>query len=360
MMDIRMTGPCGALGAAVLLIAAAAPAVTTIHVANNGLDQVKCGSETAPCRTIGRGIAAAPPGAVVAVQPGIYGDVDEDGVVAGTGEDEAAASATEMLLLDKPVTVKSTAGPAATVIRCPSSGARFVTIDGVAAAFGTKVNGFTLLGCTVLVDAGAGTASVSGNRLIASAPLSGIEVFSGVGVTIANNHCIGWAVGIDVAGTIDARLVGNVLAGNRVGIEAGGAGTQLLANVVVGNAIAGLILEGTINDAGEPLLVERNAVIGNATSANPLARGAIEIAFDPEQVAINGNNIFGNAAPAENCGILDLSGDDAVVLDATGNFWGAATGPGPNPADIPCPNGGVMDVSGFLVEPVKHRTKAMK
>ena len=45
---------------------------------------------------------------------------------------------------------------------------------------------------------------------------------------------------------------------------------------------------------------------------------------------ITQNNIFGNGTLGSNCGLLNLSG---AVLSAPHNFWGAASGPGPDPAD---------------------------
>jgi hypothetical protein len=49
------------------------------------------------------------------------------------------------------------------------------------------------------------------------------------------------------------------------------------------------------------------------------------------------NRIFGNLgekvfyqSEALNCGIVNNSGE---LVDATWNYWGAATGPGPDPAD---------------------------
>ena len=48
---------------------------------------------------------------------------------------------------------------------------------------------------------------------------------------------------------------------------------------------------------------------------------------------------------AENCGVLNESG---AVQIAKGNFWGAATGPGRDPADKAGPNSG-CDIAGETV-----------
>jgi|SRR5882724_539360 len=47
-------------------------------------------------------------------------------------------------------------------------------------------------------------------------------------------------------------------------------------------------------------------------------------------LTITDNNIFGNGTLRSNCGLLNVSG---IVLMAPNNFWGAASGPGPDPAD---------------------------
>jgi hypothetical protein len=344
------------LAALVALPAVAAP----IHVANNGTDAVKCGTAAAPCRTIGRALLAAPPGGVVEVQPGIYGDVNEDGEADGTGEDETAVGG-NMLLLDQSVTVRSTAGPAATVIRCPSN--LSIAIEGTTATLGDKINGFTLLDCTVRVDPGEGiAATVAGNRLIGKGVGTGIEVFSGTGVQVANNHCIGFTEGIVFSGTIRAVAVGNTVAGNSTGIRDSGEGTHLRRNLVIGNGIAGLDLQGILDATTDtPAIVEENSVIGNAASAIPAARGGIIVSgLDADDIDINNNNIFGNTAPDENCGIRDESSDDSATLDATGNFWGATTGPGPHPADLTCGLAGTIDTSSFLTAPAKIKIKSMK
>ena len=57
---------------------------------------------------------------------------------------------------------------------------------------------------------------------------------------------------------------------------------------------------------------------------------------------VTGNNLFGNNAGVSssgftNCGLLNDSG---AQVTATGNFWGAAGGPGPDPADDVCNDGG--------------------
>ncbi len=69
--------------------------------------------------------------------------------------------------------------------------------------------------------------------------------------------------------------------------------------------------------------------------------------------AIIGNNLFGTFdsgfAPS-NCGLRNVFGDS---VDASRNYWGAADGPGADPAD---------DVCGSVVifDPVSRREKRVR
>ena len=51
---------------------------------------------------------------------------------------------------------------------------------------------------------------------------------------------------------------------------------------------------------------------------------------------IGRNNIWGNSYNMTNCGLFNNSGS---TVGARNNFWGAATGPGPDPADLVCNSG---------------------
>ena len=60
----------------------------TLLVAETGADSSACGSPTSPCRSIGQAIANANPGDEIVVGPGVYGDVDGDGVFTPGSGDE--------------------------------------------------------------------------------------------------------------------------------------------------------------------------------------------------------------------------------------------------------------------------------
>ena len=81
------------------------------------------------------------------------------------------------------------------------------------------------------------------------------------------------------------------------------------------------------------------------------ATEAIGIRVFGRDATITDNNIFGNGTTGSNCGLLNVSG---TVLTAPNNFWGAASGPGPDPADaIGEACGGHPDPT--LVDPVASK-----
>lgn len=132
-------------GAALLAASGVAPAAAaTINVANNGLDSATCGSRSAPCRSIGRGIERALAGDTVLVGPGKYGDINGDGQLGGAGEE--LNYGTSALRITKSVRVLSSAGAVLTVI--DGGGVVFAPVDiradGI--TFGAPGAGFTLAG----------------------------------------------------------------------------------------------------------------------------------------------------------------------------------------------------------------------
>jgi hypothetical protein len=59
----------------------------------------------------------------------------------------------------------------------------------------------------------------------------------------------------------------------------------------------------------------------------------IIITSPSEDVTVTGNNLAGNDRADNGCGLFKFTAD---AVDATGNFWGTPTGPGPAPADQAC------------------------
>lgn len=80
----------------------------------------------------------------------------------------------------------------------------------------------------------------------------------------------------------------------------------------------------------------RNSAISNHLSGIAIASGS-QFGGPTSGIRIEQTNIYGNNAFSDsgfpNCGIQNNS---ATRVVATNNFWGAATGPGPDPADMVC------------------------
>jgi hypothetical protein len=80
-------------------------------------------------------------------------------------------------------------------------------------------------------------------------------------------------------------------------------------------------------------------------------------------IAVHETNIYGNGDqpgltdPAENpvinCGMWTLAEGESA--DASNNFWGAATGPGPNPADNVCLGRAIVDPVATAPFPIRSR-----
>jgi hypothetical protein len=120
-----------------------------------------------------------------------------------------------------------------------------------------------------------------------------------------------------------------------------GTGNRFRRNVVTQNG-TGLAL------GGEEFRVLGNDIRDNVRSGILLTGG---------QGTIHRNNIVGNAEDfgfGDNCGLTNQSG---TVIDAKRNFWGAATGPGPNPADNAGPNSG-CDAAGSSTDVLPFATEA--
>lgn len=306
------------------------------YVANDGVDSGDCGGLETPCRSLGRAIANASAGDTIIVGPGVYGDIHgygSDHVAPGYEEGSAACGGTRGLVcIDKALTVESTHGSGATILQ-DTVGVHII-VDGV--VFGRPGKGFRLSGWngTVRVFAGTSGSSVQGNSLAAGA------VIEGANHTFSGNSVLGEAGGgVLVAGTghmVHHNVVTaepNVGNGGGAGLEIYGSGHDVSGNVVISKAY-GITVDPDITD----VTIQGNTLIGNSYGAS----------IASADVSFHGNNIVSNGAPEDsppNCGLVNQSG---TTLDATNNYWGAAEGPGPDPADAVCDEAG----STTLVTPV--------
>ena len=108
-----------------------------------------------------------------------------------------------------------------------------------------------------------------------------------------------------------------------------GPGHTLERNQASGNGRDGFAILGSMTS------LRTGAALGNVRAG--IAVGDPDLGSTPIGVSIETTNIFGNnpvsVAGLVNCGLLNRSGHP---VGAGNNFWGAATGPGSEPADIVC------------------------
>ncbi len=293
---------------------------TVLFVANDSaFNGSGCGARERPCRSISRAIANAADGDLIEVGPGIYGDIDGDGSSDGVGEEVVVD-------IPKAVEVYSSAGATLTIIRGTPGlfGLQIVRIRADGVTFGRRNGGFTIIGAKS--EGGRGTEGV---------------VFNTSDVTIAGNVAIGNDIGFLADGE-NVRVDGNVaLDSSRAGFAVSRTGS-VAGNIANHNTIGFLLratditFTGNVATANTEVGVESqvmpggeligNTVIGNAVAGFRL----VESGLGSSPMAVHRSNIYGNGEGAEGCGLLNESGG---FIDATDNYWGKATGPGPNPGD---------------------------
>jgi hypothetical protein len=356
----------------VLLLTTGVGSAATRHVETNGVDDPGCGAPTSPCRTITHAIARAGAGGRVVVGPGRYGDLDEDGVLGGVGEEPVPGPCGCMIHITQRVTIESTAGAGATVLRAPILNT-LVKIEADDVVFGKPNRGFTLtggfqglvlnspfsggkiednvfLGSTHAVSIGGSDHTIAGNAAIGNAGegfvIGGI---ASTGIKFIDNLASGnGQSGVTLAGQ-RFKATGNVASNNdNVGFRVSytGVDATFSGNIAVGNGDKGIVL-GTATTLSAMPIARRNVATGNR-------RGGI---FIGGAVQVTESNIFGNGVILDgigpgggtlNCGITYAA---SLTIPAENNFWGASTGPGADPADAACNKGtGSIDTVPFATK----------
>jgi len=335
----------------------------TVLVAVNGVDGAACGTKAAPCRSIGEAIDRAAPGDTISVGPGRYGDLDNDGTLAGPGEETGSAAVGPGIFILKRLTVLSRDGAGETVLDFGNATTLMQDVSGVSIAasgtvFGKPKKGFTITGvgseaAGVRILGTAVGVHVAGNRVIdvggtafavdgAEHVVEGNRAFgnsvgfqiAGVGHTIRGNLSVRNGSGFSVDGT-NHLLQQNSASANGVGINVQGSTHRIVENVVTGSTFEGFF----VNADGSTIM--KNSALANA-------RGMLIEGVDAGTVTVTQNNLIGNQA----CGIETNLISGGTVL-APQNFWGAASGPGPDPADDEC---GVI-ANPFATKEIKVRAK---
>jgi parallel beta-helix repeat protein len=310
-----------------------------LEVANNGIDSATCGSSAAPCRSISQAIVHASEGDTIVVGPGHYGDLNGNGIFGEPGEEAAdVGSCSCMIKINKRLTLVSSGGAAATVLDVngfvvtSQSGFQphgvVIQADGV--VFGGKSRGFTIINSLhsgLFVGGNISNVRVAGNIATQNGAV-GANAFQiqGSGHTISGNIAHSNASGgFGIQGS-GHTVRDNVASDNRTGFELVASSGEFTRNVASGNGVF-----GGINVVSSELEIRRNAVIGN---------GGDGIRVSQSDVTITENNIFGNGTLSNNCGLTNLTGPALMALK---NFWGAASGPGPDPADAICGDATIVD-----------------
>lgn len=356
---------------AVLLLMTSVPQAAwakRLFVANNGIDTPGCGSKQEPCRSISQAINNASAADVILVGPGLYGDLNGDGDFNDPGEESAEVGfgCRCMIQIDKSITLLSSEGAGVTVLDANGAILDVVNIAADEAVFGRKHKGFTITGArSEADDDGVGLAVMGGHgvHVMGNHALdnddAGFEI-SGDGHALEYNIASANGGGFVFAFTEEGHIVQNntasangsdVFFGN--GFSITGNGYTVRKNTASGNRGMGFQINSS---DGASLIFEKNSAIGN--------RGTGIWIFAAPNMVITKNNIFGNLgeevffqSEALNCGLVNDSG---AVIDATYNYWGAASGPGPDPADNAGP-GSICDRSGTtIVEPFSRNPFKIK
>ena len=347
-----MTIVCGLTMIAALLTATAAPATAgKLLVANDGVDGPDCGSRAVPCRSINHAITRAAEGTTIVVGPGRYGPGDEQPPLDGCSD----------CLIDvaKRVTIVSRDGAGATVLDAAGERIEGVLMRADGATFGRKGKGFIVIGGGIGIAMRAAGLRVEGNWVVrndsvaqASGILAadaarstilanmvsdndsvGISLWSGGGHVVANNRVSGHrGVGI-YANESSARLTGNAVSSESVGIQLRG-DHDLVGNAVVATDDVGIVLDHGETDPAH-YEVSRNTITGSRGQGMHVQEGEPSLT-----VAVTKNGLFGNGLqnPA-NCGLLVERDVALTAVTLAKNFWGAAAGPAAvEPADDACEN----------------------
>ena len=317
-----------ALAFVLALVATVAGAQTrVVHVANFGVDSPDCGLQETPCRSISQAIRNASEGDTVFVGPGLYGDLNHNGVVGELGEEGASIPSGESCLVcvSKRLTLLSQRGAAHTTIDARNLPLTAVTLSRIfPAPESSSVFGYLEQGFTVLAGEREGISMpdggiVWGNRIIGGTiGIQGAFQHQTTRPEIFDNE-VTEAVERGIA-IYSGLISGNVVARNGAGISAF-RNMDIASNTIADNRGYGV----SIGDPYSPhVRIIHNVFIRNAGPGVLLNDGDPNY-FDFStgelwnDVAVFGNDFIGND-PQRHCGIEN----HISTVWATNNFWAAA------------------------------------
>lgn len=180
---------------------------------------------------------------------------------------------------------------------------------------------------------------VSGNRTLAAASAAGIYVEADDAIVRGNVAiCSGLLnQGIHVSGA-NIQVLGNLATGCGFAgfLHYGQGAWTMKGNVAVDNEVGVFIGIFEPFSAVGPTKFEKNAVLGNRGAGIRVYGG--DVPSGGATVNLGFGNIFSNGEPIGNCGLYADQQDttDPITVNADKVFWGAASGPGANPADVVC------------------------
>jgi hypothetical protein len=324
-----------------------------LHVASNGLDSASCGRAATPCRSISQAMENASDGDTVLVGPGMYGDLNHNGILGEPNEEFPENGRNCYICIDKKLRVISSAGAAVTVLngqgQAEDAIGPFVRIRSDDVQFGAVAHGFTVRDAQFLVttEGSRSNVRVSGNKVI-GATFDGItlSVAGGRNVISYNSVESTGERGIDLTATAGSRTLvhhnvvrrvfehyairgsGKFRIFNNTALEGEGTNNGTGFALGVNNAeIARNVAVGTwqgISVSGAGNFVTENVAVGNGDC------GAIITGASNE---FHRNDIYGNGIGTESPATLNCGLKASAGVNATNNYWGASTGPGPDPAD---------------------------
>lgn len=390
-----------ALIAGALVSCAAPSSASTFKVSSNGTDSGTCGSSP-PCATIGQAAANASPGDAIAVEPGRYGGATITKALTLSSTANGGANITGTMVLASDGIVFGKKGKGFTVTPGTSDDAVVVTANAVTVrgnfvsrcdagvvADGSDVlvrdNSFT--NCTVGVVVNGSGALVREN-LASYLNLRGVALATtSSNATLLGNKFFGGFIAIDVGGTghllrrnvmrstvsalvsnsgpTDVTVEENLIVGalslgysvsdgsgwtfiGNAGIGGGAPAfyvTTTSPSTFIGNVANGGTSDGFVVTNASSVDMQGNSATDN--NGNGIVLGGIGGA------TISGGNVYGNAT----CGVSNSS-TNAVAIDKV--YWGAPSGPGPDPADDICANVAQITVTNPAAKAAKIKMPSVK